>query len=153
MKRVLAAAVGLFAASIAIPASAADLAALPVTKAPPAAVIYDWSGGYVGINGGGGSVRSCWEIINVLGVASPTPVSEGCHNTSGGTAGGQIGYRWQNLNWVFGLEAQANWADFKGSNTSLLLAPLTNQSKIDAFGLLTGQLGYAASNLERRRCF
>ena len=37
--------------------------------------------------------------------------------------GGQIGYRWQAANWVFGLEAQGDWANFKGSNTSLLLAP------------------------------
>ena len=37
-------------------AFSADLAARPYTKAPPmVAAIYDWSGFYIGINGGGGS--------------------------------------------------------------------------------------------------
>ncbi|MDU6375041.1 MAG: hypothetical protein E6575_13310, partial [Bradyrhizobium sp.] len=36
-------------------ASAADLAARPYTKAPPmVAQIYDWSGFYIGVNGGWG---------------------------------------------------------------------------------------------------
>jgi len=143
MKKFLIAAASLIAVSIAAPASAADLA----TKAPPVvATIYDWSGFYVGINGGGGSVHTCWDIVSVLGVAAPSPMSEGCHNATGGTVGGQIGYRWQTLMWVFGLEAQGNWADFSGSNTSLILPPLTNRSKIDAFGLFTGQVGYAWNN-------
>ena len=45
--------------------------------------------------------------------------------------------------WVFGLEAQGNWADFKGSNASLQFPGQTNQTKIDSFGLFTGQIGYA----------
>ena len=63
---------------------------------------------------------------------------------SGGTFGGQIGYRWQTpSSWVFGLEAQGNWADFKGSNASLQFPGQTNQTTIDSFGLFTGQIGYA----------
>ena len=47
-------AVSLLAVS-AVSASAADLAARPYTKAPPVAVtaVYDWSGFYIGANGGG----------------------------------------------------------------------------------------------------
>jgi len=49
---------------------------------------------------------------------------------------------------VWGIEGQGNWADLRGSNTSLLFGPaFTNESKIDAFGLLTGQIGYAANNV------
>jgi outer membrane immunogenic protein len=148
MKKFLIAAAGLVAVSVAVPASAADLGASPATKAPPVvATVYDWSGLYVGINGGGGSAHSCWDIVSALGVAVAPAVSEGCHNATGGTAGGQIGYRWQIMRWVFGLEAQGNWADFSGSNPSLVLVPLTNHSKIDAFGLFTGQVGYTANNL------
>lgn len=148
MKKFVIAAAGLVAVSIAAPADAADLGASPATKAPPvAATIYDWGGFYVGINGGGGSAHSCWDIVNVLGIATPAPISEGCHNATGGTVGGQIGYRWQTLMWVFGVEAQGNWADFSGSNPSSILPPLTNRSKIDAFGLFTGQVGYTANNL------
>jgi outer membrane immunogenic protein len=50
---------------------------------------------------------------------------------------------------VFGLEAQGNWADFSGSNLSLLAGAgfgVTNRNKIDAFGLFTGQIGYAVNN-------
>jgi opacity protein-like surface antigen len=61
MKKFWLATVGLLALGMAAPASAADLAARPYTKAPPApvAVIYDWTGFYIGINGGGGSARKC----------------------------------------------------------------------------------------------
>ncbi|MBV9978809.1 MAG: outer membrane beta-barrel protein, partial [Bradyrhizobium sp.] len=52
-------------------------------------------------------------------------------------------------NWVFGLEAQGDWADLKGSNTSTpaAFAPLVNNTKIDAIGLFTGQVGYAWNNV------
>ena len=36
----------------------------------------------------------------------PAVPREGCHNATGALAGGQVGYRWQTTNWVFGLEAQ-----------------------------------------------
>jgi hypothetical protein len=39
---------------IAAPALAADLAPRTYTKAPPVAAVYDWTGGYVGIEGGYG---------------------------------------------------------------------------------------------------
>src|SRR5262245_39126205 len=79
-------------------ASAADLAARPYTKAPPPPVaIYNWTGFYIGINGGGGWSDKCWDTFNDLGVVI-TPFREGCHNASGGTVGGQIGYRWQATN-------------------------------------------------------
>ena len=76
-------------------ASAADLAARPYTKAPAPmiAAAYDWSGFYTGLNGGGASSRECWTITNDNGNAV-TPNSEGCHDATGGLAGGQIGYRW-----------------------------------------------------------
>jgi outer membrane immunogenic protein len=127
-------------------ASAADLAARPYTKAPAPVVapIFSWTGFYIGINGGGGSSRKCWDLVAVTAVAVPA-FAEGCHDATGGTVGGQIGYRWQSAAWVFGLEAQGNWADFKGSNLSNNLAfatPYTNQTRIDSLGLFTGQVGY-----------
>jgi outer membrane immunogenic protein len=130
-------------------ASAADLAARPYTKAPAPmiAAAYDWSGFYTGLNGGGASSRECWTITNDNGNAV-TPNSEGCHDATGGLAGGQIGYRWQAANWVFGVEAQGDWANLTGSNASrTVLIPATNQTKIDAIGLFTGQIGYAWNNV------
>jgi outer membrane immunogenic protein len=67
----------------------------------------------------------------------------------GAWVGGQIGYRWQTASWVFGVEAQGDWADLTGSNTSspAALAPIVNRTKIDAIGLFTGQVGYTWSNV------
>jgi outer membrane immunogenic protein len=150
MKKFLLGSVGFVALGFAAPASAADIAARSYTKAPPPMVapIYDWTGFYIGVNGGWGSSRKCWDLTNdaVLGIITP-PFREGCHDATGGTAGGQIGYRWQAASWVFGIEGQGNWADFRGSNTSLFFPTIQNQSRVDAFGLLTGQVGYAWNNV------
>src|SRR5689334_14515569 len=93
--------VGMAALGLATSASAADMA----VKAPPPAplpVIYNWTGFYIGANGGWGSSRSCWDFVLVGG-----PVfGDGCRERSGGLFGGQVGYRWQSNQFVFGLEAQ-----------------------------------------------
>ena len=139
---------GVIALGAAAPAAAADLPARTYTKAPAmVAPIYDWSGFYIGINGGGGTSRKCWDITNDGTAAVVPSAPEGCHDATGATVGGQIGYRWQSAAWVFGLEAQGNWSDFRGDNISLFF-PTTarNQSRIDAFGLFTGQVGYAWNN-------
>jgi outer membrane immunogenic protein len=145
MRKFLLGAVGLLALGMAAPASAADLAARPYTKAPPPmmAAIYDWSGFYIGLNGGWGSSHKCWDFTTPAGAFV---ASEGCHDATGGVAGGQIGYRWQSSAWVFGLEAQGDWANLRGSNQSLAFPAFTNRSRIDAFGLFTGQVGYAINN-------
>ena len=145
MNRVTILAAAAIVVGAAAPAAAADLPArapAPYTKAPAIVqAAYDWSGFYVGINGGGATGSVDWTNDGGLG-------DEGSHNTTGGTVGGQIGYRWQTMGgWVFGLEAQGNWADFSGSNVSNLSAAFggttTNTTKVDAFGLFTGQIGYA----------
>src|SRR4030088_2296803 len=46
-----------------------------------------------------------------------------------------------------GIEGQGNWAAFRGSHTSLFFPTIQNQSRVDAFGLLTGQVGYAWNNV------
>ncbi|WP_027575346.1 outer membrane protein [Bradyrhizobium sp. WSM1743] len=150
MKKLLLASAGLFALSALAPASAADLAARPYTKAPIApAAIYNWTGFYIGANAGGGWSHNCWDLTSVGPFAVAPAVAEGCHNATGALVGGQIGYRWQSANWVFGLEAQGDWADLKGSNVSspAALAPVVNETRIDAIGLFTGQVGYAWNNV------
>jgi outer membrane immunogenic protein len=138
-KNLLLAAVSLVAISATAPALAADLAARPYTKAPAMiATIYDWSGFYIGINGGGGSSHATWDRVGL--------VRDGSHDSTGGTVGGQIGYRWQSGQWVFGLEGQGNWASFSGSSVSAIDG-LTDRTKINSFGLITGQVGYAWNNV------
>jgi outer membrane immunogenic protein len=133
MKRLIILATAAIAVGAAAPAAAADLPA----RAPAYSVVeaaYDWSGFYVGINGGGATSSIDW---NEDGFGD-----EGNHNASGGTVGSQFGYRWQMSSLIFGLEVQGNWADFSGSNISLQTG-LQNQTKIGGFGLFTGQIGYA----------
>jgi outer membrane immunogenic protein len=144
MKKFLLGAVGFVALVLTAPASAADLAARPYTKAPPMiAAIYDWSGFYIGANGGWGSSHNSWDSVLPFVVGS-----EGSHDATGGTIGGQVGYRWQAGTWVFGVEAQGNWADFHGRNVIPLSVPsVTDDTRVDAFGLFTGQVGYAANNV------
>ena len=144
MKKILLVTASLIALGAAAPAVAADLAARPYTKAPAMiAAVYDWSGFYIGANGGWGSSRKCWDFLPAAGGVAP----EGCHDATGGTIGGQVGYRWQAGTWVFGVEAQGNWADFKGNNVSVFNPLFRNESRVDAFGLFTGQIGYAANNV------
>ena len=145
MKKLIVTAAGALALALSAPASAADMAARPYTKAPPAAVatVYDWSGFYIGANGGWGSSRNSWDSVAPFLVGP-----EGSHDATGAVAGGQVGYRWQTGTWVFGLEAQGDWADLRGSNLSTLFGPgFRNDSRINAFGLFTGQLGWATNNV------
>jgi outer membrane immunogenic protein len=59
-------------AALAAPAFAADLPARPVKAPPPMlAPIYDWTGFYIGGNGGWGESRNCWGIVPVAGALIP----------------------------------------------------------------------------------
>ena len=127
MKKFLLGTVGLVALGMAARASPLISPPVPYTKAPPMiAAVYDWSGFYIGANGGWGSSRKCWDFATSAG-AFVAP--EGCHDATGGTVGGQIGYRWQASQWVFGLEAQGNWADFNGRNVSSGSIPALHQRR------------------------
>ena len=140
MKKLMLVTASLVALGAVAPAVAADLAARPYTKAPPMVqAAYDWSGFYIGVNGGGGTSRNSWDLVGGL--------PQGNHDATGGTIGGQVGYRWQTGPIVFGVEAQGNWADFSGDNVSQVIPGNRNRTKIDAFGLFTGQVGYSWQNV------
>jgi len=76
MKKFLLGTIGLVALGMAAPAVAADLPARPYTPPPPpyVAPIYDWSGFYIGGNGGWAQSRNCWDFV---GVVAPI-ISDGC---------------------------------------------------------------------------
>jgi len=140
MKKILVGAIGAVALSMSAPASAADMAARPYTKAPPmVAPIYDWTGFYIGANGGWGQSRNCWDFVGAAGVVT----ADGCRERSGGLIGGQVGYRWQASQWVFGLEAQGDWADLSSQRVSLINPAFSTRTKTDGIGLFTGQIGYS----------
>src|SRR5689334_14762391 len=86
MQRLLFATTGLVALVASTSTFAADLAARPYTKAPPAivATVNDWSGFYVGFNAGGGSSRDRWNLLTNGGVAAnPALSNEGTTNAGG----------------------------------------------------------------------
>ncbi len=122
---------GMTAALLAAPlgARAADLPH-PLYKAPayvgPAAA--NWTGFYVGINGGYGFGTSDWDIPAV----SPDP--------SGYLAGATVGYNFQTGLWVWGFEADIDWADIKGDTSCLGGSCETN---LDWFGTARIRIGYA----------
>jgi len=147
MKTILLGAFGLIATVGS--AAAADLAARPYTKAPPPVIapVYNWTGFYIGVNGGWGNSHKCVDDAGFVQAPLAVPVRDNCGDASGGLVGGQIGYNWQAGSWVFGLEAQGDWANFSGSAPSLLFPGISARARIDAIGLFTGRVGYAWNNL------
>jgi outer membrane immunogenic protein len=138
MKKILLGTIGLVALSGSV--MAADLPARTYKAPPPMiAPIYDWTGFYIGGNGGWGETRNCWGIIPVAGAVIP----DGCLSRSGGVIGGQLGYRWQANQFVFGVEAQGDWANFNGSHVSAFNPAFTTSVNVNGLGLFTGQIGYA----------
>jgi len=146
MKKFLLGTLGLVA--MAAPALAADL---PV-KAPPPMIppMFNWSGFYIGGDGGWGRSDNCWDVFVPVPQTALTPTgffpaSSGCNDRSGGLVGGQIGYRWQQpgSHFVWGLEAQGDWANLSRSHVSLFDPFLTLGAKVDGIGLFTGQWGFA----------
>ena len=128
-------------------AHAADLPqAQPYKAAPvPAPMMYNWSGFYIGANAGYGWSGQCIDVTAVNGL--PGVFAEGCKNAGGGLIGGQAGYRWQAGQFVFGLEAQGDWANIRNTRVSLLNGANTYRSTLNGLGLFTGQIGYAANEV------
>jgi outer membrane immunogenic protein len=80
----------------------------PVKSALPPPAVYDWTGFYVGINGGGSWGRVPWSS-DPDGVADTTTVS-------GGLVGGTMGYNAQNLGrFVVGGEFDFDWRSFNAT--------------------------------------
>jgi outer membrane immunogenic protein len=122
-------------------AHAADLPQRMPAAAPAVVMpyVYDWTGFYIGANGGYGSNRACW------GSFGTGLIAEGCNSKSGGMFGGQGGYRWQFGQVVFGVEAEGDWTNMRASIPTQLPAfpGGTDSTKVTSVGLFTGQLGYA----------
>ena len=48
-------------------------------------------------------------------------------------------------NWVFGVEAQGDWSGFNGQQPKPGRADTTDRTRVNGFGLFTGQVGYSWS--------
>jgi outer membrane immunogenic protein len=133
MKKLLLAGVGLLALGLTA-ASAADIQRRQVmpAKAPLYSVVpaYNWTGFYVGINGGGGWGSSDFSA----------PLSSASFDTSGGLVGGTLGYNYQAGQLVFGLEGDIDWSNIRGSGTC---AGLSCSTRNNWLGTARGRVGYA----------
>ena len=116
-------AVAIAALTVATAAAAADLPRSPVYSTPAPVGVYNWTGGYIGMNAG-----YQWGKTN-NNVTKPT-----------GVAGGvQAGYNWQNNQFVFGGET-----DLQISGADDTFAPWKFSNPW--FGTLRGRGGFAYSN-------
>jgi outer membrane immunogenic protein len=100
-------------------AMAADLAPRMYTKAPPVVVaVYDWTGFYIGGNVGYSWGRSSSSLA-LLDAGTIVSAANTKFDMNGVIGGGQLGYNWQRDRWVFGLEADIQGSDQKGSGSLL----------------------------------
>jgi outer membrane immunogenic protein len=136
MKRIL---VGVAAVTslLATGAFAADLPARTYTKAPvmvdPG---YNWSGFYVGVNGGYSWGRSNATVLptTVLG----TNIG---HDVDGGLGGGQVGYNWQiDRRWVLGVEADIQGTGERGGSIDPL--PVVRAGNLGLTGTATSNTNF-----------
>jgi outer membrane immunogenic protein len=113
MKKLLASTSLLILSSAAV--SAADLA----VKAPPYVApvqVFSWTGCYVGVHAGAGTMRDSFSQDNVAPESGVFGSGGDTHGTgTGGLAGGQLGCNYQDGNWVFGVEGEGYWSGIKSS--------------------------------------
>jgi outer membrane immunogenic protein len=127
-------------ALLAGPAMAADLRVKtppPVYRpAPPVAVLYNWSGCYIGGHVGGLWAKKDWTFVG-------TGVSNGSHDADDWLAGVQAGCNYQVGAVVFGAQGDFAWTEASGSHTDLVFPTTTNHTEVRSLASVTGRIGYA----------
>ena len=120
---------------LATPAMAADLPVKARMPAPPA--VYNWSGCYIGIQGG-----AIWQRAdNSFSVSGADPFApDGSANGTGAIVGGHLGCNWQQSHFVFGLEGDANWSNVKGNDGGI--GGDINELSMRWMATIRGRLGY-----------
>ena len=109
---------------------------------PPALGAIEWTGFYVGLNGG-----YCWTDSVNVSIADPVKKKTFDRSSAmpgGFVGGGQAGYNWQSGHWVFGFEADIQYVDLGGAiewNGYETLALKSGQSQY--LGTVRARLGYA----------
>jgi outer membrane immunogenic protein len=132
MKRILFTTVSLGVLALMSPALGADL---PMKAAPVVTPLYDWSGFYVGVFGGGGMGNH--NLNNALGPAGFANFTVN-YDSTGGIAGGEVGYNVQSGNMVVGVEGDGFWSGIKGSDLSQFNNGTLPIGNIDATNLRYG---------------
>jgi outer membrane immunogenic protein len=135
MKRILLTTVSLGVLGLVSPVLGADLPTY--TKAPVvASPVYDWSGFYVGVFGGGGWGNH--NINNATGPASSFADYTANYSSQGGVAGGEAGFNLQSGNIVVGIEADGFWSGMRGDDAAAVAAGKFPIASVDADNLRWG---------------
>jgi outer membrane immunogenic protein len=153
LKNFLLATVAASTLALGAPATAADMAARPYTKAPAMVPtqIYNWTGFYIGGNAGyhfgdrTDIVTTGQAAANIGTVAAGLRNPLVNQNRDGFIGGVQMGYNWQaSPNWVFGLEADIQYVDVNRTLNAFGTSGLANNfsSRIDYLGTARARLGY-----------
>jgi outer membrane immunogenic protein len=148
MKNILLGAV----AALALGSTTTWAADLPMKAVPPAVAIYDWTGFYIGVSGGGSLGGSNHVDPNGVNLTADG------FNVKGGLAGGTVGFNWQVSSLVLGLEGDLSWVGEYGSHNDnngagggiqSAFADPTVQSftKETWLGTARVRAGYAVNNL------
>ena len=122
------------ALTLAMPALPAFAADLPVKAPANIATVTNWTGFYIGIEGG-----ADWGRFSQTNTISG--VSLGFFDQKGGLIGGTAGYNWQTGNWIFGLETDLSWTDLSGTQTCGPTRTNICTTEMRAFGTLRGRVG------------
>src|ERR1700689_1353974 len=131
MKRILFTTVSLGVLGLMSPALGADL---PMKAAPVVTPLYDWSGFYVGVFGGGGMGNHNYNNGTPNGYANYLIN----YDSTGGLGGGEVGYNAQSGNMVVGVEGDGFWSGIKGSDLSQFNNGTLPIGNIDATNLRYG---------------
>jgi outer membrane immunogenic protein len=132
-------------------AFAADLT-MPFKAPPPAAApVFDWTGFYIGANGGWGWSNFDPTVSPVGGSSiADFPTTRFNTRTSGAVFGGQVGYNWQLASWLIGVEGDFDGAGISGTRSVLFPSGLqpnaidgfTETDKIEGLASIRGRIGY-----------
>jgi outer membrane immunogenic protein len=125
-------------------AGAAGAADLPVKAPPMAPVPYNWTGCYVGIEGGGNWGRSNHTAVTPNPANNDRPIDK-AFDLSGVLVGGTLGCNYQASNWVFGIENDLSWTNKSGSAPDIppFNIAATSQTSERWIDTLRGRLGVA----------
>jgi outer membrane immunogenic protein len=143
MKRIAFAVALAMAAS---PALAADLPlpgpapAAPATYAPAVNSVYNWTGFYLGLNGGYAFGTSNW-------FDSGFGFGTGDFSTKGFLIGGTVGANFQFGAIVYGVEADADWSNLDGTVAASCTFIASCETKSGWLATVRGRMGYAWDRL------
>ncbi|MBR1271188.1 porin family protein [Bradyrhizobium sp. AUGA SZCCT0222] len=114
----------------------------PVKAAPG----YNWSGAYVGVQGGYGFGHAEWpDLFN------PANPQTGKYDANGWLAGGTVGVNAQAGTLVFGVEGEWMWTGIKGSQTAVLNFGATTQTfdfetKVNWLAIAAARAGFVTAD-------